>query len=80
MKPVTKLSQLRALMDAGEWDKAIAFAARFPSLGEHRDAILDAKDAIAHPSFMAQLGKNPDALRAAGIAALRARYPMADAA
>ena len=80
MKPDTKLSQLRALMGAGEWEKAIAFAARFPRLGEHRNAILDAKDAIAHPSFMAQIGKNPAVVRAAGIAALRERWPLDDAA
>ena len=80
MKPVTKLSQLRALMEAGAWEKAISFAARFPRLGEHRNAILDAKDAIAHPSFMAQLGKDPAALIEAGKAALRAWHPMGDAA
>lgn len=80
MKPDTKLSQLRVLMEAGEWEKAISFAARFPRLGEHRNAILDAKDAIAHPSFMAQLGKDPAAVRAAGIAALRERWPLDGAA
>lgn len=33
MQPETKLSKLRAHMEAGEWEKAIAIAARFPRLG-----------------------------------------------
>ena len=42
MQPETKLSQLRAHMEAGEWEKAIAIAARFPRLGAIRNAVLDA--------------------------------------
>lgn len=74
-----KIDTLRTHMRAGDWDAALKLAAGFPRLGEHRGAILSAKDAIVHPRFMVQLGKDPAVVRAAGIAALRARYPMGDA-
>jgi len=72
--PPTKLSQLRQLMAAGDWDRAIAFAAKFPRLGDDGPAIMRADKAIKNPVFYRQLRKDPDALRAAGVAALRSRY------
>ena len=53
MQPETKLSQLRAHMEAGEWEKAIAIAARFPRLGAIRNAVLDAHMAVTNPRFVA---------------------------
>lgn len=76
MKPVTKLSQLRALMEAGEWEKAISFAARFPRLGEHRNAILDAHLAYTNPRFMTQIGRDVNACIEAGKLALIAAYGL----
>ena len=61
-------------MAAGDWRRAVAFAARFPQLGEHRGAILDAQLAYTNPAFARGVRKDPDALIAAGIAALQARY------
>lgn len=70
----TKLSAVTAAMDAGDWKRAIALAAKFPRLGEERNAILDAHGAYTNPRFAAQMGKDLDALKLGGINALRARY------
>lgn len=70
----TKLSTLLELMDAGEWEKAIRLAAKFPALGKQRDDILRAKDALNLPAFYEQLGRDPSALIEAGKSALLSRY------
>jgi len=75
--PPTKLSQLKAAAAAGDWPGALRIAARFPNLGAHRDAILRAHNALLRPDFYRQIGRDPDAAVAAGIAALRARYQLA---
>jgi hypothetical protein len=75
--PPTKLSRLQTLMAAGEWDKALALAARFPRLGAARDAVLAAHNARLRPDFYRQIGRDPAELVAAGIAALRSRYSPA---
>lgn len=72
----TKLSKLKAAAAAGDWNSALRIAARFPQLGADRGAILDAHLAITNPRFCAGIKKDPDALLAAGIAALRARYSI----
>jgi hypothetical protein len=61
-------------MEAGEWRKAIACAARLPVLGKHREAILDAHGAYVRPKWALQIGKDPDALIAAGIIALKDKF------
>lgn len=71
---VTKISQLQALMREEKWADAIRFAAKFGDLGEERNAILSAKEAVVRPEFMRQLRKDPDALLATGVEALRRRY------
>ena len=75
--PPTKLSALVALMRAGEWAKALAFAARFSRLGEHDLAIRRAHEAVVRPDFQRQLGRDPAVLVAAGVEALKARYAKA---
>lgn len=77
MRPDTKLSQLRAHMEAGEWEKAIAIAARFPRLGAIRNAVLDAHMAVTNPRFVVGLRKDPAALIDAGKAALVGAYAPA---
>jgi hypothetical protein len=72
--PVKKIDTLRDYMSAGQWHEAIKLAAKFPRLGEHKVAITRAKDAIVNPGFCRQLGRDPDALIVAGIAALQDRY------
>lgn len=70
----TKASILKDLMIDGQWEKALSLAAKFQDLGKHRDAIKRGHEAIVHPKFYAQLGKDPAVLRDAGIEALKIRY------
>lgn len=69
-----KIVMLRRHMLAAEWRESIRIAARFQRLGEHRNAILDAHMAFTNPAFCLGIRKDPEALIAAGIAALRSRY------
>lgn len=69
-----KIEILREYMAAGEWNKAISLAAKFPRLGAVRNEILDAQMAITNPRFVVQLKKDPAALIAAGRAALVETY------
>jgi hypothetical protein len=69
-----KIDTLRALMAANEWRKAVAFAAQFPRLGAHKSAITAAHGAYTNPRFFLQLGKDLDALKVQGRAALINRY------
>ena len=71
---IRKIDQLRALMHDGEWTKAIKFAARFPRLGEHRNAILSASSALLSPRLYRSMGKDPEVLISSGIMALKERY------
>ena len=70
----TKLSAVQAAMQSDNWQLAIRLAARFPRLGEHRNAILDAHGAYTNPRFAAQLGRDVEALKTLGRNALVARY------
>lgn len=72
----TKISQIRSAVAANDWRKALAIAARFPQLGEHKKAIVTAHECLAHPGFYRQLGKDEAALVDAGKAALRERYGL----
>lgn len=76
--PTTKLAAVRACMARGDWAGAIAIAARFPQLGPHRAAILDAHTAYTNPRWIAGLGKDAEALKAEGQRALMQRYPSAE--
>ena len=69
-----KIDILRRHMGAGDWPAAIKLAAKFPRLGKHKADITRAKDAILHPGFYRQLGRDPLALVEAGKAALISRY------
>ena len=72
--PQSKASQVRDFMAAGQWPEAIRLAASFPRLDKHREAILDARAAYTNPRFLQQIGKDVDALKAAGQAALQERF------
>lgn len=75
--PRTKLSVIRELMAAEQWEKAVRMAAKFPRLGDQRNAILDAALAYTNPSFCSQIRKDPEALKVAGRAALIERFAAA---
>lgn len=70
----TKLSAVTAAMDAGDWQRAIALAAKFPRLGAHRNAILDAHTAYTNPRFLAQIGRSIEGCIDSGKSALIAAY------
>lgn len=72
----TKLSKLKALAAVGDWQGALRIAARFPSLGDHKAAIVRAHEAFENGHFYRQIGRDPEVLIAAGIAALRSRYRL----
>lgn len=72
----TKLDRIRACAAAGDWQSALRIAARFPSLGDEKAAIVRAHEAFEHPRFYQQLGRDPAVLIAEGIAALRSRYRL----
>ena len=58
-----------------EWDKALKIAAKFHELGDQKDAIMQAHQAITNERFYRQIGKDPDKAIEGGIEALKDRYP-----
>ena len=72
----TKLQTLKNAAALGDWQKAFSIAARFPRLGAHRNAILDAHSAYTNPRFLVQVGKVPELCIAAGRRALVAAYAL----
>ena len=72
--PEKKIDILRRHMAAGEWRAAISLASKFQDLGAHKARILRAQEALARPEFQRQIGRDPEALIADGIAALKERY------
>jgi hypothetical protein len=70
----TKLSQVKAAYEKGDFKKALQICAKFHDLGVHRAAILDAHLAFTNPRWMVGLGKNLDDCIKNGIDALRIRY------
>ena len=71
---MTKLDTLKAAANAGDWRTALSIAARFPRLGAHRNAILDAHTAYTNPRFLAQIGRDVNACIEAGKLALVTAY------
>ena len=69
-----KIEILKSLMSDNEWDKALKLAASWPHLGAHKKPIEQAWAAHTNPGFYRQIGKDPKALRDAGIDALKQRY------
>ncbi len=74
-EPEKKIDTLRALMRVGDWRGAMKLAASFARLGDEDRAIRQAWEAFARPGFYRQIGKDPKALIAVGVDALRRRYP-----
>jgi hypothetical protein len=61
-------------MAAEEWPEALRIAARFPVLGDGKEAITRAWAAHTNPAFYRQIGRDPEAEVRAGIEALKRRY------
>ena len=73
-EPAKKIDILRGYMAREDWRAALKLAASFPSLGAEKRAITQGWEAMARPDFYRQIRKDPSALVAEGIAALRRRY------
>lgn len=72
----TKLQTLKNAAAANDWQKAFSIAARFPRLGVHRNAILDAHSAYTNPRFLTQIGRNVNGCIDAGKLALISAYSL----
>ncbi|MFT5730206.1 MAG: hypothetical protein ACI8PB_004384 [Desulforhopalus sp.] len=70
-----KLTKLTQHMAKEEWEKALKMAAKFHELGDQKEAIMQAHQAITNERFYRQIGKDPDKAIEAGIEALKERYP-----
>jgi hypothetical protein len=71
---VTKSAKIRAAIAANDWPLALRLAARLPRLDQHGPAIKRAHECSHNPDFYRQLGRDPEALVAAGKAALVERF------
>lgn len=71
---VRKIDTLRGLMAEGRWREALALAARFQDLGDHKRRIKLGHEAWVHPRFYLELGRDLEAMKADGALALRERY------
>jgi len=71
---MTKLEELKQLIETNQYNKAIKMAAKFPRLGKERNTILSASSALLSPETYRAMGKDPDAVILAGIDAIRAKY------
>ena len=72
--PIKKIDTLRTHCDNGNWKAALRLAASWPRLGDHKIAIQQGWAAMSNPNFYEEIGKDPQALIDAGVAALRAAY------
>ena len=71
---ITKLQQIKNALAEGDEVGALRIAASFGRLGEYRDRIRRGWAAHTQPRNYAELGKDPAALVADGIAAIREKY------
>jgi hypothetical protein len=70
----TKLQTLKDAANSGDWQKAIAIAAKFPRLGSYKNAILDAHVAYTNPRWAIQFGKDLETYKNQGIKALKKAF------
>lgn len=74
---VKKIDQIRDMIAREDWRGALRMASRFHRLGAHDEPIRLGWSAMTNAGFYRQIGKDPEALVAAGILALRERYSSA---
>lgn len=72
----TKLDYLKALWAEGRRVDALHEAAKFPRLGDHKEAIERGWAAASNPDLYRQMGHDPAELIDAGLAALAERYDL----
>ena len=71
---IKKIDVLRTHIAAQDWRKAVSLAAKFPRLGDEKEAITRAQTAFINPGFLRQIGKDPESCIEAGKAAIMRRY------
>lgn len=74
--PDTKRAKLTAAAASGDWPEALRIAAKFPELGDYKAVIQRAHQCAWNPAFYRQLGLDPAACVAEGVAALKSRYKL----
>ena len=72
------LEKLRALWAAGKCLQALKLAAGWARLGEHKNRIERGWSAAANPEFYREIGRDPDAMVADGLMAIRERYDLGE--
>lgn len=65
---------IRGMLERGETREALKLAAGFSTLGDQKAAIVSGAAAIKRPEWYRSLGKDPAAIEAAGVEALKARF------
>jgi hypothetical protein len=65
-----KLQQTKEVLGAKGEQAALRFAAKIGCLGAYRDRIQKGASALSHPGLYRDMGMDPDALVADGLAAL----------
>ena len=74
MRDDTKLEKIRIAMEQSDWNYALKIAGTFVRLGEHKEIIQRASEAITNPKFYEQMGYDLDELKEGGIKALKERF------
>ena len=72
----TQLSKLKVFMAEGDHKAALRLASKWSRLGDHKERITQGWAALSNPDFYRQIGKDPEALVASGISAIRERYEI----
>jgi hypothetical protein len=72
---VTKTSLLRQALREGRDVDALRIAKSFRILGPYKVAIQRGWEAVQNPRFIRQIGRDPEELKRAAMAALRELYP-----
>lgn len=72
----TKLGKLRELHAKGDKIGALRIAAKFPRLGDKKEAITKGWAAHGSADFYRQIGQDPDLLVESGIKAMEDKYGL----
>ncbi len=70
----SKTSTIRAALEAGDTRRAVSIASKFHDRSEDTKLFKTAQDCYTNPSFMRQVGKDPEAIIAQAQARLMERF------
>ena len=72
----TWIDEMKTAWVNGNKPQALKIAARFKSLGKHKDAIILAKECYIHPSFYKSIGKDIDKCLELGYSAIAEHFEL----